>query len=56
MITNDFYTADAQGDYRLHDIGDFELEEGGTIPGMALAYATYSELSPDKDNAILIPT
>ena len=45
-----------QGDYRLHDIGDFELEEGGTIPGLQLAYATYGELSPDKDNAILIPT
>ncbi len=56
MIQNDFYTPEVQGPYELHDLGDFALEEGGTIPGLQLAYATYGQLSPAKDNAILIPT
>ncbi|MEX2291854.1 MAG: alpha/beta fold hydrolase [Mycobacteriales bacterium] len=56
MIQNDFYTPEVQGAYELHDIGDFTLEEGGTIPGLQLAYATYGQLSPARDNAILIPT
>lgn len=53
---NDFYTPEVQGAYELHEIGDFDLEEGGTIPGLQLAYATYGELNEAKDNAILIPT
>lgn len=56
MIQNDFYTPEAQGPYELHDLGDFTLEEGGTIPGLQLAYATYGTLNDAKDNAILIPT
>ena len=56
MIRNDFYTPEVQGAYELHDVGDFDLEEGGRIPGLQLAYATYGELNEAKDNAILIPT
>jgi homoserine O-acetyltransferase len=56
MIRNDFYTAEVQGAYQLYDAGDFALEEGGTIPGLRLAYATYGTLSAAKDNAILVPT
>jgi len=56
MLRNDFYTPEVQGDYRLHGLGDFELEEGGVIPDLQLAYATYGELNEAKDNAILIPT
>ena len=56
MIRNDFYTPEVQGPYDLHDLGDFSLEEGGTIPGLQLAVATYGELNAAKDNAILIPT
>lgn len=55
-MQNDFYTPEVQGAYELHDIGDFDLEEGGSIPGLQLAYATYGELNEAKDNAILIPT
>ena len=56
MIENPFYSAEVQGDYELHGIGDFELEEGGTIPDLQLAVATYGTLNAAKDNAILIPT
>lgn len=56
MVRNDFYTPEVQGPYQLHDLGDFALEEGGTIPGLQLAYATYGELDADKGNAVLIPT
>jgi homoserine O-acetyltransferase len=56
MITNDNYTPEVQGDYTMHGIGDFELEEGGTIPDLQLAVATYGTLNEAKDNAILVPT
>ena len=56
MIRNDFYTPEVQGPYSLHRLGDFALEEGGTIPGLELAYATFGELNAARDNAVLIPT
>lgn len=56
MIKNDFYSPEVQGAYSMHRIGDFELEDGGTIPDLGLAYATYGELNEAKDNAICIPT
>ena len=37
MITNVAYTPEVQGDYTMHGIGYFELEEGGTIPDLQLA-------------------
>src|SRR5690625_7808087 len=45
-----------QGDYQLHSIGRFELEEGRVIEDLQLAVATYGTLNADKSNAILIPT
>src|SRR5690625_7206517 len=45
-----------QGDYQLHSIGRFELEEGRVIEDLQLAVATYGTLNADKTNAILIPT
>ncbi|WP_106847774.1 alpha/beta fold hydrolase [Blastococcus sp. Marseille-P5729] len=55
-IDNPFYSPEAQGPYELHSIGRFELEDGGVIPDLQLAVATYGELNEDKSNAILIPT
>lgn len=55
-LDNPFYTAEVQGAYELHSVGRFELEEGGVIPDLQLAVATYGTLSEAKDNAILIPT
>ena len=56
MYRNDFYTPEAQGAYQLYDVGDFDLEDGGRIPGLQLAYATYGTLNDAKDNVILVPT
>jgi homoserine O-acetyltransferase/O-succinyltransferase len=56
MIDNPYYSQDVHGPYELHDIGDLELEDGGTIRGCKLAYATFGALNAAKDNAILIPT
>jgi homoserine O-acetyltransferase len=56
MINNNYYSQDVHGPYELHDIGNLELEEGGTIRGCSLACATFGKLNEAKDNAILIPT
>ncbi len=56
MINNSYYSQEVHGPYELHDIGNLELEEGGTIRGCTLAYATFGTLNAAKDNAILIPT
>lgn len=55
-LQNDFYTAEVQGAYQLHSLGELALEDGGTIPDLQLAYATYGTLNEARDNAILIPT
>jgi homoserine O-acetyltransferase len=56
MIENSYYSQEVQGPYEVHDIGNLELEEGGTIRGCKLAYAAFGRLNGVKDNAILIPT
>src|SRR5690349_9949047 len=56
MINNAYYSQEAHGPYELHDIGNLQLEEGGTIRNCQLAYATFGKLNAAKDNAILIPT
>jgi homoserine O-acetyltransferase len=56
MIENSYYSQDQHGPYELYDIGNLELEEGGTIRACKLAYATFGRLNEAKDNAILIPT
>jgi homoserine O-acetyltransferase len=56
MIENAYYSQDVHGPYELHDIGNLELEEGGTIRDCKLAYATYGALNAARDNAILTPT
>jgi len=56
MIENGYYSQDVHGPYELYDVGNLELEEGGTIRACKLAYATFGKLNAAKDNAILIPT
>ncbi|QDO87488.1 alpha/beta fold hydrolase [Ornithinimicrobium ciconiae] len=55
-LDNPFYTPEMQGAYELHSLGRFELEDGGVIPDLQLAVATYGQLNEAKDNVILIPT
>jgi len=56
MLVNEYYSQEAHGPYELFDLGDFQLEEGGTIRNCQLAYATFGELNTNKDNAILMTT
>ncbi len=56
VINNSYYSQDNHGPYQLFDLGDFRLEEGGTIRGCQLAYATLGTLNANRDNAILIPS
>lgn len=56
MIENGYYSQDLHGPYELYDIGNLDLEEGGTVRGCKLAFATFGTLNSGKDNAILIPT
>src|SRR6476619_3266497 len=56
MISNSFYSQDVHGPYESYDVGNLDLEEGGTIRNCKLAYATFGTLNAAKDNAILVPT
>lgn len=56
MIENPYYSQEFHGPYEMQDIGDLVLEEGGTIRGCKLAYASFGKPNAAGDNAILIPT
>jgi len=56
MLANNYYSQENHGPYELYDLGDFELESGGTLRNCQLAYTTFGTLNPSKDNAILITT
>ena len=45
---------DPVGDRRFIGIGDLELESGGVLPGVQIAYEQWGALSPARDNAILV--
>jgi homoserine O-acetyltransferase/O-succinyltransferase len=56
IVANLYYSQENHGPFETYDLGDFDLEDGGRISGLKLAYATFGALAPDKDNAILFPT
>ena len=56
MIENGYYGQEQHGPYEVHEIGDLQLEEGGTIRACKLAYASFGTLNGAADNAILVPT
>jgi homoserine O-acetyltransferase len=43
-------------DYEIFDGGDLVVQSGETLKGVRLAFKTYGQLSPARDNAILYPT
>ena len=45
---------DPVGDRRFVDIGSVDLERGGSLPGVQVAYETWGTLSPAADNAVLV--
>ena len=56
MLDNEYYSQALHGPYETYDLGDFVLEDGGTIRACTLAYATFGTLAPGRDNAVLVPT
>ena len=56
MSEHPFYSQALHGPYETFDLGAFALEDGGTIRGCQLAYATFGALSAAKDNAVLVTT
>jgi homoserine O-acetyltransferase len=45
---------DPAGDRRFAAVGSFELEGGGLLPDVTVAYETYGELAADGSNAVLV--
>ena len=43
-------------DYQTYDLGAFELQSGKVLVDAKLAYRTYGQLSPTKDNVVVLPT
>lgn len=43
-------------DYQVFELGHFTLQSGQVLPAARLAYATYGELNPQRDNVVLLPT
>lgn len=56
MIANSYYGQELHGPYEVENIGNLDLEEGGTIRDCKLAYAQFGTLNANRDNAILVPT
>ena len=56
MLDNPYYSQDSHGPWRVFNAGDFELESGGVLRDLKLAYAVHGELNAARDNAILVPT
>jgi homoserine O-acetyltransferase len=40
--------------YQFHYEADFQLENGKLLPGFQLAYQTFGQLSPEKDNVLWV--
>lgn len=55
MISNDYYSQENQGPYEFFSIKDFELESGGKIADLQIAFSTHGTLNEAKDNVILFP-
>ncbi len=51
---NGCFTAPGDGMLRFTEVGDLELESGGTLPSITLAFETWGKLNEDASNAVLI--
>jgi len=45
---------DPAGDRRFAAVGDLTLDSGAVLPSVTVAYETAGELSPSRDNAVLV--
>ncbi|MFA5899964.1 MAG: alpha/beta fold hydrolase [Hyphomicrobium sp.] len=55
-VASEYYSQAFHGPYEVFDAGDFDLQNGGKLRNLKLAYSTMGTLSPAKDNAILFPS
>ena len=53
MIEKSYHSQDLHGPHELRDIGNLDLEEGGTIRGRKLAFATSGSLNASSDKGLL---
>jgi homoserine O-acetyltransferase len=53
-VTGAWLDGDPPGDRRFLELPGRTLELGGRLPGVRLAYETWGELSPARDNAVLV--
>ncbi|KQM84067.1 homoserine O-acetyltransferase [Agromyces sp. Leaf222] len=53
-VTGAWRAGDPVGDRRFVQIGDLGLESGRVLPGIRIAYESWGELSPARDNAVLV--
>ncbi|MFT4136223.1 homoserine O-acetyltransferase MetX [Microbacterium sp.] len=53
-VTGAWRDGDPVGDRRFAAFGAFRTESGQELPGIRLAYETWGELSPRRDNAVLV--
>jgi len=55
-VASEYYSQALHGPYQVYDAGDLDLECGGRLRNLKIAYSTLGTLSPTKDNAILFPS
>jgi len=53
-VTGAWVDGDPPGGRRFLELPGLTLELGGRLPGIRLAYETWGELSPARDNAVLV--
>ncbi len=46
----------AEGNHKIFNLGDFDLESGVTLPNAKLSYVTHGKLNKEKDNLIVVPS
>ena len=53
-VSGAWFDGDDPGERQFADLGPMELELGGRLPHVRLAYETWGELAPDGSNAVLL--
>lgn len=53
-VTGAWRDDDPVGRRRFRDVGALPLEAGGNLPAVRIAYETWGELSPARNNAVLV--
>jgi homoserine O-acetyltransferase len=54
LVTGAWRPGDPVGDRLFASVGDIDLERGGVLPGVRVAYETWGRLNARADNAVLV--